>query len=100
MNDYNKNDMNDLRGVCLLPIMSKILMRILARRLRNWEEATGALGENQAGFRQGGLMADATQIFEGIQDAKAVRNMEKRNNEREERKQIATLLDREKHTQE
>ena len=45
--------MNTFRGVCLLPIMSRILARILVTRLRNWAEATGALDENQAGFRQG-----------------------------------------------
>ena len=48
----DKADMNNFRGVCLLPIMCRILERILARRLRNWAEATGALEENEADFRQ------------------------------------------------
>ena len=74
--------------------MSRILARILATRLRNWEEATGALDENQAGFRQGRSTADATQIFVRIQeDVKVVRNMEEISNEREERKEMAILLD-------
>ena len=39
--------------------MSRILARILATRLRDGTEATGALDENQAGFRQGRSTADA-----------------------------------------
>ena len=89
--------MNNFRGVCLLPIMSRILVRILATRLRNWAEATGALDENQAGFRKGRWTTDTTQIFVRIQeDVKVVRNMEvinNENNEREERKEMAILLD-------
>ena len=92
----DKKDMNDFRGVCLLPIMSRILARMLATRLRNWAEATGALDENQAGFRQGRLTADATQIFVRIQeDVKVVRNIEDINNEnngKEKRKYMGTLL--------
>ena len=49
----DKKDMNNFRGICLLPIMSRILARILATRLRNWAEATGALDENQAGVDKG-----------------------------------------------
>ena len=45
-------DLNNFRGVRLLLIMSRILASILATRLRNWAKATGALGKNQAGFRQ------------------------------------------------
>ena len=44
-------------------------------------EATGALDENQAGFRQGRSTADATQIFIRIQeDVKVVGNMEEISN--------------------
>ena len=57
----DKKYMNNFRGICLLPIMSRILARILATRLRNWAEAIGALDENQAGFRQGRSTAGATQ---------------------------------------
>ena len=56
----DKKDMNNVRGICLLPIMSIILARILATRLRNWAEATRALDENQTGFRQRRSTADAT----------------------------------------
>ena len=45
-------DLNNFRGVRLLLIMSRNLASILATRLRNWAKATGALGENQGGFRQ------------------------------------------------
>ena len=90
----DKADMNNFRGVCLLPIMSRILARILATRLRKWAEATGALDENQAGFRQGRSTADATQIVLGIQeDVKVVRYMEEISNDGEERKEMAILLD-------
>ena len=84
--------------------MSRILAIILVTRLQNWAEATGALDENQAGFRQERSTADATQIFVRIQeDVKVVRNMEdinNENNEREERKEMTILLDLKKHTQE
>ena len=63
----DKTDMHNFRGVCLLPIMRRILARISVTRLRKWAEATGALDENQAGFRQRRLTADATQIFVRIQ---------------------------------
>ena len=90
----DKKEVNNFRGICLLPIMSRILARILATRLRNWAEATGALDENQAGFRQGRSTADATQIFVRIQeDVKVVRNIKEINIEREERKEVAILLD-------
>ena len=96
--------MNNFKGVCLLPIMSRILARILVTRLQNWAEAPGALDENQAGFRQERSTADATQIFVRIQeDVKVVRNMEdidNENNEREERKEMTIFLDLKKHTQE
>ena len=89
----DKKDINNFRGICLLPIMSRILARILATRLRNWTEATGALDENQAGLRQGRSTAGETQIFVRIQDVKVIRNMEEINNEREERKEMASLID-------
>ena len=73
----DKKDMSNFRGICLLPITSRILARILVTRLRNWAEATGALDGNQAGFRQGRSTADATQNFVRIQeDVKVVRNTE------------------------
>ena len=49
-------------------MLSRILARILATRLRKWAEDIGALDENQAGFRQARSTADATQIFVRLQE--------------------------------
>ena len=69
----DEKDMNNFRGICLLPIMSRILARILAIRLQRWAEVAGALDENQAGFRQGRWTVGATQIFVRIhEDVKVV----------------------------
>ena len=48
-------------------MLSRILARILATRLRKWAEDIGALDESQAGFRQARSTADATQIFVRLQ---------------------------------
>ena len=64
----DRKNPNNYRGVCLLPILSRILARILATRLRNWAEDIGALDENQAGFRQARSTADVTQIFVRLQE--------------------------------
>ena len=59
----DRKNPNNYRGVCLLPILSRILARILATRLRNWAKYIGELYENQAGFRQAWSTADAIQIL-------------------------------------
>ena len=56
------------RGVCLLSMISKILARVLAKRLREWTEENGILDENQSGFRPGRAKADATEIIIRIQE--------------------------------
>ena len=48
---------NTYRGVCLLPILSRVL----------WAEEMNLLDENQAGFRKGRSTADATRILKRIQ---------------------------------
>ena len=58
-----KNDLGNYRGVCLLPLASRLIARILATRLRTWAETIGALDENQNGFRGGRSTADSTQII-------------------------------------
>ena len=58
----DRKNPNNYRGVWLLPILSRILARLLATRLKKWAEDIGALDENQAGFRQARSTADATQI--------------------------------------
>ena len=64
----DKSDPNNYRGICLLPILSRVLGRILATRIRVWAEEMNLLDENQAGFRKGRSTADATQIFIRIQE--------------------------------
>ena len=64
----DKSDPNNYRGICLLPILSRILGRILSTRIRIWAEEMKLLDENQAGFRKGRSTADATQIFIRIEE--------------------------------
>ena len=59
----DKSDPNKYRGICLLPILSRVLGRILATRIRVWAEEMNLLDENQAGFRKGRSTADATKFF-------------------------------------
>ena len=63
----DKSYPNNYRGICLLPILSRVLGRILATRIRVWAEEMNLLDENQAGVRKGRSTADATQIFIRIQ---------------------------------
>ena len=44
----DKNYPNNYRGICLLPILSRVLGRILATRVRVWAEEMNLLYENQA----------------------------------------------------
>ena len=84
-----KDDLNNYKGVCLLPLASRLIARILATRLREWSEAIGVLGETQSGFRKGRSTADATQII--IRTDEEVRRVYGRNHEEEG--PGATLLD-------
>ena len=59
----DKRDKNNYRGNCLLPFTSRVLAKIIPKRLRDWVEKVGVLDENQTGFRQNRSTADATQIF-------------------------------------
>ena len=58
----SRNDLNNYRGVCLLPLVSRVIARIFATRKRVWAETLDILGENQNGFRTGRSTCDATQI--------------------------------------
>lgn len=64
----DRNDPNKYRGVCLIPMGSRILARILADRVRIWAEHMGLLDDNQSGFRAGRSTADSTQIMVRIQE--------------------------------
>ena len=57
-----KNCLDNYRGVCLLPLASRIKARLFATRIRRWAEEIGAMDENQNGFRSGRSTADATQV--------------------------------------
>ena len=68
---YKKGDREDpgnYRGVCLLAMGSRILARVVARRLGGWAEHLGLLDENQAGFRKGRSTADVTQMMVRINE--------------------------------
>ena len=58
-----RNELDNYRGVCLLPVLSRIMARILTSRIRKWAEKIEACGENQNGFREGRSTCDATQII-------------------------------------
>ena len=64
----DRNDRNNYRGVCLLAMGSRILARILAKRLGKWAERLGMLDENQSGFRTGRSTGDAAQILIRMQE--------------------------------
>ena len=79
---YKKGDREDpgnYRGVCLLAMGSRILARVVARRLGGWAEQLGLLDENQAGFRKGRSTADVTQMMVRINED--VCDMKRRVNE-------------------
>ena len=56
----DKSDPNNYRRICLLLMLSSVLGRILATRIRIWAKEMNLLDENQAGFRKGRSTADAT----------------------------------------
>ena len=80
---------------------SRILARIIAKRMRWWAEKMELLGENQAGFRTVRSTADATQVIMRIQEdvadyKKRRRQQPEREAEREKQQMEARLLDLEK----
>ena len=72
-----KDDVNNYRVVCLLAMRSRILAKIMSKRLREWAEHLQVLDENQSGFRAGRSTADATQILVRItEDTNDLKNKE------------------------
>ena len=57
------NNPNNYRGVCLLPMASRILARIMADRMRIWAEDMDLMDDEQAGFRKQRSTADGAQIM-------------------------------------
>ena len=64
----DREDRNNYRGVVLLAMASRILARVLAKRLAGWAERMGLLDENQAGFRKGRSTADVVQVMGRLQE--------------------------------
>ena len=64
----DRNDRNNYRGVCLLAMCSRVLGRVIAKRLAWWAEHLGLLDENQAGFRRGRSTAVAAQMMMRVQE--------------------------------
>ena len=64
----DRDNPGNYRGVCLLAMVSRILARVLAKRLRAWTEKHNILDNNQSGFRPGQSTADATQVIMRIQE--------------------------------
>ncbi|XP_075241686.1 uncharacterized protein LOC142336661 [Convolutriloba macropyga] len=64
----DRKECGNYRGVCLLSMLSRILARILGKRLRNWTEKLQVLHQNQNGFRPNRSTADATQVITRIQE--------------------------------
>ena len=69
----DKKDLNNYRGVCLLSMLSRILARVLATRLRVWAESLSLIDESQQGFRTGRSTADATQVVIRVNEETAKR---------------------------
>ena len=70
----DRKDVNNYRGVCLLSMCSRVLARVIAKRLALWSECLGLLDDNQAGFRVGRSTADVVQMMvrmeEDVEDCK------------------------------
>ena len=55
-----KSNKNTWRGVTFLSVGSKLLARVVAKRLQDWSE--GWINENQCGFRRGRGVDDVLQV--------------------------------------
>ena len=64
----DRKDTNNYRGVCLLSMCSRVLARVIAKRLSEWAEGLGLLDDNQAGFRSGRSTADVVQMMVRMQE--------------------------------
>ncbi|KAI8519281.1 hypothetical protein Bbelb_025380 [Branchiostoma belcheri] len=64
----DRKDVNNYRGVCLLSMCSRVLARVIAKRLSRWAEWLGLLDDNQAGFRKGRSTADVVQMMVRMQE--------------------------------
>ena len=63
-----RDQVNNFRGVCLLSMYSRVLGRVIAKRVGLWAEHLKLLDENQADFRKGRSTADVMQVMKHIQE--------------------------------
>ena len=63
-----RDQANNFRGVCLLSMCSRVLCRVIAKRVGRWAEHLKLLDENQAVFRKGKSTADVVQVMQRIQE--------------------------------
>ena len=63
-----RDQANNFRGVCLLSMCSRVLGRVIAKRVGRWAEHLKLLDGNQAGFRKGRSTADVVQVMQRIQE--------------------------------
>ena len=59
----DRREVNNYRGVCLLSMCSRVLARVIAKRVSAWAECLDLLDDNQAGFRKGRSTADVVQMM-------------------------------------
>ena len=64
----DRADVNNYRGVCLLSMSSRVLARVIAKRVSVWAESLDLLDDNQAGFRAGRSTADVVQMMVRVQE--------------------------------
>ena len=64
----DRKSVNNYRGVCLLSMCSRVLARVIAKRVACWAECLGLLDDNQAGFRAGRSTADVVQMMVRMQE--------------------------------
>ena len=64
----SSNDADNYRGITLLSCIGKLFTACINNRLTNYVEATGSLGEEQAGFREGYSTNDHTFVLQALID--------------------------------
>ena len=62
----NKHDESNYRGICILSNLSKLLTKILNKRLNKWAEREEKLLESQFGFRKGRGTTDCLFILHSL----------------------------------
>ena len=95
----DRKNCGNYRGVCLLSMISRIIARVISKRLREWTEELNLLDENQSGIRPNRSTADATQVLRRIQkDMQFIkaRRVDQNEDINQNTEPVGRLLDREK----